>query len=231
MALEVWPSSLPQDFNVSGFADSLADGLIKDEYNVGPPSYRRRTTAAPADFSGMMVLTTADWIALRTFFHTTLFDGALRFLFPPQATTDTGRYWITRFRAPPKRQLSDGDDLWFVTLEFERLGLGQVFVGPSLFSDADVIYPPSFIFDQIAAAARYDDADTFPTATIAGGALTATAAIYNDPDTFPAAVVTRSARIATAARYDDPDVFYTASVESAGLIVFQDNVFQEDVFQ
>ena len=146
MVLEVWPTSLPQAFMVFGYGEATPEkNIITDDYNVGPPIYRRRTTSAPSNFGGQMFMTTAEWEELSTFFHGTLYDGVMRFLFPPQGTSSAARYWISRFISPPSRQRSDADDGWFVTLAMEKLGLGQIFISPPAFSSSSVFYAPTIL--------------------------------------------------------------------------------------
>lgn len=166
MILDVWPGTLPQNYIAADYTDTLADALIKDEYNVGPPSYRRRTTAAVRRFSGTMVMNAAEWIILRSFFQTTLLDGTLRFTFPPQGVSDRSRFWISRFVSPPRRQLSNSDDAWFVSLEMEILGSGESILTTGLMTDGDAIYTPIVSIDQQMTVARHNNTNTFPLAAI-----------------------------------------------------------------
>jgi hypothetical protein len=191
----VWPTTLPQTFLASGYGEATPDkNVITDEYNVGPPVYRRRTTSAPAPFAGQMFMTTAEWEALSTFFHTDLFDGVMRFLFPPQAVADTGRFWISRFVIPPTRQMSDVDDGWLVSLSLEKLGIGEVFLSPAMFSDPDTFYSPTVIYDQVAAAALYTDADLFYGPVLSFD-QTITASLYSNSNTFYAPSITLPAYV------------------------------------
>lgn len=206
MVLEVWPITLPQAFVASGYGEATPkDNVITDDYNVGPPQYRRRTTSAPAPYAGEMFMTTAEWETLSTFFHTTLFDGVMRFLFPPQGVNDLARYWISRFVSPPLRRMSDIDDTWTVALNLERLAIGQAFLLPSTFRDPTVIYTPRIIYDQFTAALRYTDPDTIYAVTIiAPGA---------DQTLEPS-------------RVDNVGHIYTTT----GSVVFDDTVFDSSVF-
>lgn len=202
MVLEVWPETLPRSFMVSGYQEVGADNLIKDEYNVGPPSYRRRTVSAPASFAGQMLMTIAQWEILSAFFHTTLFDGVKRFLFPPQGYTDISHYWVSRFIAPPQRQLSAADDGWFVSLELERLAIGQSFLLPARLISPTTIYAPNIIWDQVLIAARYNNANTF----------------Y--------APSTPNDKLLTPSRLNNTNSFFSASFSGEEI----GNVFDSDVF-
>jgi len=143
MTLPLWPDTLPRCFLTSGYGEAAADNVITDGYNVGPPAYRRRTTAGPAPYMGNMHLTSAEWDELSTFFHGTLFDGVMRFLFPPQGSTDEARFWVSRFVAPPQRRALGGDDSWLVSLSLERLFVAQAFLFTPLFSEPDIFYAPT----------------------------------------------------------------------------------------
>lgn len=217
VALWPGPEFLPQTFAAQGFGHMLADNLITDDYEVGPPAYRRRTTSAPQKLNGQMFMTTAEWETLYNFFRTTLFDGVMQFLLPPQAATDDSRYWICRFIKPPSRQMTDADDLWSVLLSLERLGIGQAFVLPSAFSDPTVIYQPRMIYDQFLVVARYNDPDTFRSVAVsaAGAEQTLLPLRYDDADTVYAPSITTTIgedQTLVPARYDDADTFYAPAI-------------------
>jgi len=189
VAMELWPQTLPQTFMVSSYGQSLPEeSIIKDGYNVGPPIYRRRTTSAPGHFAGQMFMTTVEWETLWTFFHATLFDGVIRFLFPPQGSTDTARYWISRFITPPTRSMSDAEDGWLVNLSLEKLGIGQGFLYPALFRDPTTIYQPTIIYDQFVTVPRYTNTNTFYSLFVSRAQLVA-AGLYSNSNTFYAPVV------------------------------------------
>jgi hypothetical protein len=146
VVLEVWPTTLPQVFMTANYGEATpADNIITDDYNVGPPVYRRRTTSAPAPYAGQMFMTTAEWETLSAFFHDTLFDGVMRFLFPPQGSTDEAHFWISRFVTPPIRRMSDADDAWFVLLSLERLAIGEAFLVSSIHAETDTLYTPTVV--------------------------------------------------------------------------------------
>ena len=234
MVLEVWPTSLPQAFMASGYGEATPkDNIITDDYNVGPPVYRRRTTSAPAPYAGQMFMTTEEWETLSTFFHGNLFDGVMRFLFPPQGVADLSRYWISRFVSPPQRQMSNADDGWFVSLKLERLGIGQSFLAPPAFSDPTIIYQPTIVYDQFLTVARYNNTNTFgATIVSAEGALqTLVPARYNNTNTFYAPSVASVGGTLSPARYDDGETFYAATVTTTGSsTVFDSDVFDSEVF-
>lgn len=165
-AQETWPFTLPQAMLTAAYGEAFGDGIIKDDYNLGPPRYRRRTTSAPRPVSGTMIMTTAEWEQFSAFFGNALFDGALPFLFPPQGSTDTSRFWICRFEQPPSRQMSDADDIWIVSLNMVRLGIGESMLNVALFTDPDIVYQARIVYDQTLTSNIYNDADTIYSPTI-----------------------------------------------------------------
>jgi hypothetical protein len=82
MAIINWPSDLPQAFLETSYAESLAENWIRDQFDIGPASVRRRTTAAIYPVTGAMVMTDAQWIELKAFFADVLLQGVLPFGFP-----------------------------------------------------------------------------------------------------------------------------------------------------
>lgn len=225
MVSATWPSTLPQDFRADGFSDSLENGLIKDEMNVGPPIYRRRSSAAPQPFSGSMTMTSAEWAELDTFFNDTLNGGTLRFVLPAQGTTNDLDLWTARFTTPPQRQSLDAEDLWLVTLRMERLiGTGQASTGTALFRDPDIFFRPTVIADQLLRPSRVSLTNTFYAPTISLRRLSP--GLVTDADTFYAATVKYNQTL-TAALYTDADTVYAADVlrtPAAGLFTLT-NIF------
>jgi hypothetical protein len=210
VALAVWPDTLPQIFRSDSFQDTMEDGLIKDGMNVGPPAYRRRSSAAPQPFAGTMPMTTAEWEILQSFFGATLYDGALRFSLPPQGTTDIITLWTARFTKPPRRQSLNSDDLWLVTLEMERVGAGQISTGSNLFRDPDIFYGPTIFGRQLIVPPLFAPASTFY-AVVISGPHTISPPLYTDADTFRVPSL-RYRQFLTASLYTDADAFYIAAV-------------------
>jgi hypothetical protein len=206
VALELWPATLPQSFLTSAYGEALPEkNVIGDEYNVGPPIYRRRTTSSPAHFAGQMFMTAVEWETLSTFFHTTLFDGVIRFLFPPQGYTDEARYWISRFISPPTRRMSDADDGWVVSLSLERLGIGAGFLYPASVTDPDSFYRPTVIWDQFVTVPKYTNTSTLHSPRV------------------------QRAQAILPGLYQNTPTFYSP-VTGAADTVFDQDVFDMDVF-
>jgi hypothetical protein len=92
--VDVWPGTLPQTFQVNGYTETVADGLIETNPDTGPPMSRRRSSAMPRPISGQMIVTRTQIDTLKTFVNTTLLGGSLPFSFP--ATTEVGT-WLVKF--------------------------------------------------------------------------------------------------------------------------------------
>lgn len=110
-----WPETLPQRLAASDFSDSLPDNVITTTMDAGPPKRRRKTTANIRTISGSMVMTTAEWDALVTFFQDTIKE-TLPFELPAPGE-DVGTLTVV-FGAPPQRQYF-GPGRWRVALKFE----------------------------------------------------------------------------------------------------------------
>lgn len=144
MAYVSWPADLPQCFQLNGFTEALPNNLLKDDIDMPPVSLRSRGTSAPYRIAGNVTVTTEQWLSLRSFFHSDLADGALRFVLPPQASSDVLN-WICRFSEPPKRSYLN-DDLWSVSIRLERLGNSRDrSIGPALFDNSNLFYAPRVI--------------------------------------------------------------------------------------
>lgn len=81
---EAWPIILPQNFENSGYSETVADGLLEMQPDAGPPITRRRSTASPRNINGSMIFTEDQIRTFKTFFDTTLIGGSLPFTFPAQ---------------------------------------------------------------------------------------------------------------------------------------------------
>ncbi len=110
-----WPLTLPQRLSTSDFSDSLPDNVIVTTMDAGPPKRRRKTTANIRTMTGSMVMTTAEWNALVTFFQDTIKE-TLPFELP--TPDEDGGTLSVVFGAPPQRQYF-GPGRWRVSLKFE----------------------------------------------------------------------------------------------------------------
>ena len=117
--MSAWPTSLPQEFEVSGFQDRLPDQSARSGIRGELPQHRRR--ARRSEFSpvaGEMLMNSDQWHTLRNFYWQTLASGTLSFDFPdPDGGDDT---IIVAFERPP-RLSAVGGDLHNVSLTFNKL--------------------------------------------------------------------------------------------------------------
>lgn len=105
---EAWPSTLPDDVLVQGYAESFPNLVVRTPMDAGPAQTRRRYTAAVRPLRVTIPLTRAQVALLDTFYTDTLEGGALeftwthprtqsvvtlRFVSPPQPVPDSGAWW------------------------------------------------------------------------------------------------------------------------------------------
>lgn len=120
MATIDWPDDLPQIFLERTYNEGMPNNVIRDNYDVGPATLRRRSTAAIYPVTGTMVMDDDQWIEMKAFFADVLLQGALPFGIVEQGDNDSPYgEWLVRFVSPPKR-VRMGED-WEVTLELEVL--------------------------------------------------------------------------------------------------------------
>ena len=79
MAIDTWPSSLPQSFLLSGYSEGMGDGRIKSNTDTGPAKIRRRSTAIPEPVTGQLLLSQSQKQTLKSFILETLLGGTLPF--------------------------------------------------------------------------------------------------------------------------------------------------------
>jgi hypothetical protein len=85
MAVEIWPSTLPQQPQ-KGYSESKGMNIIRSSMDAGPAKQRRRS-ANPGTLDVSWILTTAQLSDLDTFIETNL-GGVKRFKFPhPRLST------------------------------------------------------------------------------------------------------------------------------------------------
>ena len=120
MATIDWPDDLPQVFLRDSYTEGLPQNTIRDQFDVGPATVRRRSTAASFPIGGDMILTGTEWTALVAFFADVLLQGSLAFGIREQDDCDSPYgEWLVRFIEPPTRQRM-GED-WRVSIKLEVL--------------------------------------------------------------------------------------------------------------
>lgn len=114
MADYTWPVTLPQNFLVSGYRETLPNTAIRTDMDAGPAKIRQRVTSNVRPVSGSMVMTETQLTTFESFFNTTIVGGTLRF-----------NYTHPRLGAVELRFVSSpsytkvGDDAWLVEMGLE----------------------------------------------------------------------------------------------------------------
>ena len=62
MATINWPDTLPQCYLENSYGEGLPENTIRDQFDTGPATVRRRATSAPFPVKGSMVMTTDEWV-------------------------------------------------------------------------------------------------------------------------------------------------------------------------
>lgn len=114
--MAVWPVTLPEYWQVSGFKETGADNTIRTRMDVGPAKVRRRTATNIRTVSGRMWLTNAQYTIMRTFYETDTLYGSDTFTMDD--VHGTNRTW--RFTKPPE-YTTVGPNNWQVTLNLEEM--------------------------------------------------------------------------------------------------------------
>lgn len=93
-----WPADLPE-YVESGAQERPAEERIDSNADtLGRPGRRRRVRGRVRDFDVSIACTTAQVVALRTFYETTLVSGVLPFTWVNPRTQAPG---VFRFQSPP----------------------------------------------------------------------------------------------------------------------------------
>src|SRR5262245_23124970 len=92
MTTVTWPGSLPDCAET--WNESDAPSTIRSEMDAGPPKVRRRFTGIMRNIEVSMVLTNAQFTAMRTFYETTCAEGVNfhQFKHPYTGATETFRF-------------------------------------------------------------------------------------------------------------------------------------------
>lgn len=112
----VWPTSIPDNFQVGGYSETGSDNLIRTAMSVGPDKVRRRTTANVRQIVGSFWLTSAQYTTLRNFFENEVAYGAVPFI----KLDAHGINRLFRFSKPPV-YTPNGPNNWQVRVELEEM--------------------------------------------------------------------------------------------------------------
>lgn len=110
MAVDVWPTSLPQRLMVQGYSQALGDGRLRSQTDTGPGKVRRRSSAMPKPLAGALRMTGAQVLAAAAFVDDVLIGGSLPFTFPEPLT---GSPILVRFVDLPSWSCAGGDNYDF----------------------------------------------------------------------------------------------------------------------
>ena len=75
-----WPNTLPKPA-LSGYSVEPQNAVLKTQMEAGPNRYRKRYTTVPVDIKGGLTLTAAQMAVFKTFYQTTINQGADWFVF------------------------------------------------------------------------------------------------------------------------------------------------------
>ena len=118
MADVVWPPSLPQFVQESGYSESLPDQTIETSMSAGPPKIRRRFTASFRPIQCTIMCTAAQAETFETFDLTTLRGGSLPFDWVNPRTQTPATF---RFRKPVPQYSPFGGNNVMISMRLERI--------------------------------------------------------------------------------------------------------------
>jgi len=115
--VSAWPVTLPPSMLIEGYQEQMGDGRRASSTDTGPGKVYRKTSAMPDAMGCSMLLTTAQLAIFRTFYKTTLLEGALPFNIGDPKTAST---LLVRFRigSTPAISTTDGKN-WLVTMPLD----------------------------------------------------------------------------------------------------------------
>lgn len=116
-----WPVGVPATFEQDGYSFSSQNGALRSDMDIGPAKVRRRFTATVERHSGDIVMTKAQFNTWKTWFNSTIGQGALDFNFthPLDGTAIVARI-VTK--DPPYTAAPDGQTAYIrLSLELEVL--------------------------------------------------------------------------------------------------------------
>lgn len=115
MATAVWPSDLPQSPLLEGFSDTPQDSVLRSEMTA-LTKQRNRFTAVVFDVEESYLMTPAQYSSFKTFYHSTLGNGAAQFL---KNNPETGLQELYQFSSVYEGEFNGVK--YKVDLEMERL--------------------------------------------------------------------------------------------------------------
>lgn len=113
--MAAWPATLPQKPLTEGFSETIQDGLLRSETEIGPSKTRQRFTALATYYSVRYSIPVSEKATLMSFYTTTLKGGSLAFDWPHPETGTVS----ARFRRPPR--FTPHETYAFADIELEVL--------------------------------------------------------------------------------------------------------------
>lgn len=114
--MATWPTSLPQILLLDGYDEQPVDNVIRSPVDQGPEITRPKYSSTPIDFTGSLILTSAQCDALDSFYDATLNFGTAQF---DWVNSRTGAAVSLKFRARPGYQ-GAGGGLYRTTLSLRQ---------------------------------------------------------------------------------------------------------------
>jgi len=118
MTIAAWPSTLPQCPILTGWDETPQTNVATFSPEVGPPKYRRRSTAKAWLSDTTWRMTSAQVATFKTFYETTIADGSLPFTWAHPITKVTYNWCFTK-QAPKIQRVAPAVH----TVDFQLLRL------------------------------------------------------------------------------------------------------------
>lgn len=77
--MDIWPATLPQFVNQTGYGEQRVDGKLTTKMDSGPTVNRSLFSATPVNYKVTLTLTSAQVSILDTFYYSTCKNGVLAF--------------------------------------------------------------------------------------------------------------------------------------------------------
>ena len=113
-----WPATLPQQFERRSYRDSLPEQLRRSGLRGGERTFREAVRSQIVQFRGSVLVTTAQWNTLLSFYDITLGAGSLSFDMPD--VDDNSEMMVVVFQQPPQLR-HIGGSFHSVQLSLRRL--------------------------------------------------------------------------------------------------------------
>lgn len=115
--MPAWPATVPSTPLAGSLQIKTDDVTVSFQPDVGPSLRRRRYTAVSRKYVFNLMLTTAELLALDTFFESDCEDGALTFTMIDPATNISNTW---HWDAPIERQPTFKTDHWLISVALTR---------------------------------------------------------------------------------------------------------------